>query len=217
MKSKLKKILQYSVLLLFCLSLTSCATTSLGSLSTRQELDSLKQELKETNLQLDLIKKEVELQKKTLKELKDANTAENKQLLKEEAVAEKKTAYTEPILLYKDGRTSLLEEEYGAAIQTFTQFLEKYPHNDLADNALYWIGECHYAVTDFDKAIKTFKEVVEKYPRGMKVPDALLKTAYSYLSLKDKDRAHHYLKLVVEKYPFSEASEKAQIKLKTFQ
>ncbi len=152
-----------------------------------------------------------------LVQCQNKQTSKNKKLLKKEVAAVKKIAYTEPILLYKEGRSALLEEEFDNAIKLFTEFLERYPHNDLADNALYWIGECYYAVADFQKAIVTFKKVVEKYPRGMKVPDALLKTAYSYFSLKDKNRAHHYLKLVVEKYPFSEASEKAQIKLKTFQ
>jgi tol-pal system protein YbgF len=176
----------------------------------RQELDIVKKDQQQ-------LKKKVGSQGKIIEELKNKQTAKNKQILKEEVAADKKIAYTEPILLYKEGRSLLLKEDFDNAIKLFSEFLKKYPHNDLADNALYWIGECYYAVADFDKAIVTFKKVVDKYPRGMKVPDALLKTAYSYFSLKDKNRAHHYLKLVVEKYPFSEASEKAQIKLKTFQ
>ncbi len=216
MKNKLYRILQYSVLLLFCLVLSSCASLT-TSQSTQNQLEYIRQELIKTNKEVDVLKEELKVQKEIISELKNKQTAENKELLKEEVVAEKKTAYTEPILLYKEGRASLLEDEFEKAIKLFNQFLEKYPHNDLADNALYWIGECYYAATDFEKAIETFKEVVKKYPRGMKVPDALLKTAYSYISLKDTNRAHHYLKLVVEKYPFSEASEKAQIKLKTFQ
>jgi tol-pal system protein YbgF len=214
MKNNLSKILKYSVIVLFCLFLTSCTsflTSNPSELKTiRQDLDIAKQNQKQ-------LLKRVQSLEKIIQEMKDEQTEENKQLLKEEVAADKKVAYTEPILLYKEGRSALVEEKYGNAIKLFTQFLEKYPHNDLADNALYWIGECYYAVADFQKAITTFKKVVDKYPRGMKVPDALLKTAYSYFSLNDKKRAHHYLKLVVEKYPFSEASEKAQIKLKTFQ
>ncbi|MCP3901042.1 MAG: tol-pal system protein YbgF [Desulfobacteraceae bacterium] len=214
MKNNLLLLMRYSVIILFCLFLTSC--TALQNLSTsefqtlRKELDIIKKNQKQ-------LKKRVQLQEKIIQELKNEQTVENKKLLKKEVADVKKIAYTEPILLYKEGRSALIEEEYNNAIKLFSEFLERYPHNDLADNALYWIGECYYAVTDFEKAIEIFKKVVEKYPRGMKVPDALLKTAYSYFSLKDKNRAHHYLKLVVEKYPFSEASEKAQIKLKTFQ
>ena len=153
----------------------------------------------------------MKLQEITISETETGTGIEKKEKI------EKKLSYTEPVILYKEGRSALLEEKYDTAIKIFTKFLEEYPHNDLADNALYWIGECHYAVADFEQAISTFKDVVHKYPRGMKVPDALLKTAYSYLSLNDTNRAKHYLKLVVEKYPFSEASEKAQLKLKTFQ
>ena len=216
MKNYLSEALKYSILILFCLFLTSCISLK-SSQTLDQEIKTLRQELQQTKKELDIIKQDQKKLEEIINEIKQADTAASKQLLKEEAIAVKKTAYTEPILLYKEGRASLIEEKYDKAIEIFTEFLKKYPHNDLADNALYWTGECYYAVTDFEKAIKAFKEVVEKYPRGMKVPDALLKTAYSYLSLKDTDRAHQYLKLVVEKHPFSEASEKAQVKLKTFQ
>lgn len=216
MKNYLFKTLKYATLIFFCLFLTSCISFR-TSKSIELELETIRQDLQKTNKKLDMIQEDQKQLEEIINEIKQANTAKSKQLHKKEAIAVKKIAYTEPILLYKEGRTSLLEEKYDAAIQIFTRFLKKYPHNDLADNALYWIGECYYAVADFEQAINTFKEVVEKYPRGMKVPDALLKTAYSYLSLKDTNRAHHYLKLVVEKHPFSEASEKAQVKLKSFQ
>ncbi len=125
--------------------------------------------------------------------------------------------YGEPILLYNSARSLLLEENFHDAAGLFKNFLKQYPDSDLADNALYWLGECHYSLGDFQKAIHTFKKVVTLYPNGGKVPDALLKTAYAYLSLDDADRAHHYLKLVVKGYPFTPAGEKAEQKLKTFQ
>ena len=214
MAGKLVKISQYIVFILLCFFLNSC-TALLNSNSS--DLSSIRKELRIIKRNQNKLKEKVELQEKIIRELKSEQTAENKEQLKEEVAAVKKTAYTEPIILYKAGRSALIEEKYTAAIKLFNDFLTKFPRNDLADNALYWIGECYYATADFKKAIGSFKKVVDKYPRGMKVPDALLKTAYSYFSLNDKNRAHHYLKLVVEKYPFSEASEKAQIKLKAFQ
>lgn len=126
-------------------------------------------------------------------------------------------AYTEPTLLYKKARSMLLEENFPGAGELFKAFMVHYPDSPLADNALYWLGECHYALGDFPDAIKVFKELVDRYPKGGKVPDALLKTAYSYLNLDDSDRAHHYLKLVVKGYPFTPAGAKAEQKLKTFQ
>ncbi len=209
------------ILLLFCLFLCSCSSIK-PTTDIKQELNALKQELDATKIKLDKVEENQKNLKEIILKIEEEAIIYNiesgqKTNYENKAAAKQNNAYTAPILLYKKGRSLLLKEKFEPAIKTFTQFLEKYPHNDLADNAMYWIGECYYAATDFENAIKTFKQVVEKYPRGMKVPDALLKTAYSYFSLKDTARARHYLKLVVEKYPFSEASEKAQIKLKTFQ
>ncbi len=219
MKNNPVKILLLFLIILVPLFLSSCTSLQTNA-SLKKEIDSLKLELEKTNNELENVRNRQEkMEHRLASHQKFINNMKNDNLVgsKKEAVIVKKNAYTKPILLYKKGRSALLEEKYDNAIKLFTRFLKKYPNNDLADNALYWTGECYYAVADFPKAITTFKMVVDKYPRGMKVPDALLKTAYSYLSLKDKAQAHRYLKLVVEKYPFSEASEKAQLKLKSFQ
>jgi tol-pal system protein YbgF len=125
--------------------------------------------------------------------------------------------YTNPILLYNRARSLLLEENFKGASELFKEYVKQFPDSELADNALYWLGECHYSLGEYQDAIKTFKDVVTLYPNRGKSPDALLKTAYAYLMLDDADRAHHYLKLVVKGYPFTQAGEKAEQKLKAFQ
>lgn len=130
---------------------------------------------------------------------------------------EKPQTDTEPALLYKKARGLLLEENFKEAGKLFKAFATQHPDEELADNSLYWLGECCYSLKEFPKAIQTFKELVDRYPKGGKVPDALLKTAYAYLCLDDGDRAHHYLKQVVKRYPFTPAGEKAEQKLKAFQ
>ncbi|MCP4115930.1 MAG: tol-pal system protein YbgF [Desulfobacteraceae bacterium] len=124
---------------------------------------------------------------------------------------------TDPTRLYKTARGLLLEENFQEAAQLFKTYVTRHPDAELADNALYWLGECSYSMGKYPNAIETFKELVDRYPKRAKVPDALLKTAYAYLSLEDSDRAHHYLKLVVKRYPFTPAGEKAEQKLKAFQ
>ncbi len=125
--------------------------------------------------------------------------------------------YTTSGKLYKKARSLLLEENFKQAAILFTRFIKKYPHNELSDNSFYWLGECHYSMGDYKGAVKIFKNLVKRYPRAGKVPDALLKTAYAYLALDDTDRANYYLKKVVTKYPFTDAGDKAALKLKAFQ
>jgi tol-pal system protein YbgF len=105
--------------------------------------------------------------------------------------------------------------DYESAASLFEAFAEAFAKDDLADNALYWAGECKYTKKKFTEAIKRFKRVVEEYPSGSKVPDALLKIGFAYISLGDKDSAETYLKQVVTRYPFSSAGAKAEERLKT--
>jgi len=126
-------------------------------------------------------------------------------------------SYTEPSQLYKKARNLLLKGDTTNAAQLFETFVAQHPGHSLADNAMYWLGECHYSSGRYTKAVIVFKNLVKSYPKAEKVPDALLKTGYSYLSMDDINRAHHYLKLVLTRYPFSPAAEKAQEKLKEFE
>lgn len=126
-------------------------------------------------------------------------------------------AYTEPSQLYKEARRLLLADDFVNAAQLFNRFAEGHPDHSLADNALYWLGECYYSLGQYQTAVQEFKRLVKTYPRAEKVPDALLKTGYAYLSLDDVNRGNHYLKQVLKKYPFSPAAEKAQEKLKDIQ
>ena len=129
---------------------------------------------------------------------------------------QKKKEVATPAVLYKKARNLLIEDNFKDAADLFIQFIRTYPQNALADNAVYWLGECHYSMEDYNKAILVFKDLTKKYPKSEKVPDAILKLGYSYMSLDDSNRAHHYLTKVIKKYPFSPAADKAQQKLKGF-
>ncbi|WP_321493208.1 tol-pal system protein YbgF [uncultured Desulfobacter sp.] len=119
----------------------------------------------------------------------------------------------DPVKFYNQGRTLLLERNIIKAQELFSDFVKKFPDHDLADNALYWLGECSYTTGDYIKAAQIFTALVQTYPKGLKVPDALLKTGYAYLSVDDVQKANEYFKQVITRYPFSPAAEKAQQKL----
>ncbi len=115
--------------------------------------------------------------------------------------------YDKAFVLYKKGK---FKESY----DLFTLFEKKYSRNDLADNALYWAGECLYSEKKYKQAAGVFKSVEKKYPDGSKVSDALLKVGYCFYATGDKKNAKLYFKKVLRFYPFSESSKKAEIMLK---
>lgn len=96
----------------------------------------------------------------------------------------------------------------------FKEYIDKYPDDDLTDNAQYWIGECNLKKGEYLKAIEEFQKVIEYYPLGNKVPDAYLKIGYSYLYLKDNVSALQYFNLVRDMFPHTDASIEAEKKIK---
>jgi tol-pal system protein YbgF len=115
---------------------------------------------------------------------------------------------------YEKGYSAYVEHRYDVALTLFKNFLQRYPQDDLADNAQYWVGEIYYDLEDFPNAILAFKEVVTQYAEEDKAPDALLKIGYAYIALDDPTNARVFLKRVIKNYPFSKAESKARAKLK---
>lgn len=131
--------------------------------------------------------------------------------------SEKRLVVPEPNPLYQEAMEIFRSGDYETAAGLFVEFARQFPKDDLADNALYWSGECRYARKDYTGALTQFRQVIDDYPSGSKAPDALLKIGFAYLSLGDTESAVTYLRKVVAQYPFSPAGAKAEERLKTLQ
>jgi tol-pal system protein YbgF len=107
------------------------------------------------------------------------------------------------------------DEKYIQAIAGFKNFLTKYPRSDLADNAQFWIGECHMALEQYEQAILAYQEVIKNYPNGNKVPNAMLRQAIAFLQINDDTSAKILLNKIIKKYPNSSEAKIAETKLKT--
>jgi tol-pal system protein YbgF len=102
---------------------------------------------------------------------------------------------------------------FSAAIPAFEAFLKNNPQTEYAANALYWIGECHYSLSDLPKAKETFLRVADTYPNSSKAPDALLKLGYTQAAMKEKDKATTIFENLIKSYPSSPAAAKARERL----
>lgn len=115
--------------------------------------------------------------------------------------------------LYNNAYGDYLKGNYSLAIDSFKLFLQQYPSTPLSDNALYWIGECHYSQEQYQEAIDSFNELLINYPSGDKVPAAYLKKGLSLAQLGRKEEALATLKLLVAKFPTQEEARLAQQKI----
>ena len=104
---------------------------------------------------------------------------------------------------YDAALASFKKGNYEEAMGDFRLFLERYPKSDRADNAHFWIGECHMALKQYEQAILAYQEVIKKYPKGNKVPNAMLRQAMAFLEIKDRTSTRLLLNRVIKKYPNS--------------
>ncbi len=122
---------------------------------------------------------------------------------------------SEPAQLYTSAYEDYLRGNFDLAMQGFGEYLKRYPDTDLADNALYWIGECHYSRRDFPQAIEAFSELLNRYKTSDKAAAALLKKGLAFLEAGDRSQAVINLQYVLYEYPGSKEAELARSKLQS--
>ncbi|MDX2094517.1 MAG: tol-pal system protein YbgF [Alphaproteobacteria bacterium] len=94
----------------------------------------------------------------------------------------------------------LSEKNFSEAASSFDAFVKKYPADPLTANAYYWLGESHYARSDFTRATESFRKGFEASPDGQKAPDNLYKLALSLAQIKRKTEACVVLAQVISRY-----------------
>jgi len=111
--------------------------------------------------------------------------------------------YRKAIMAY--GRGS-----YAEARQGFQGVYDAEPNGDLADNALFWIGETYFASRDYNNAMRFYGRVTSDYADQNKAPDALYKTALAQEKTGDLALARKTLQQVVDRYPYSTSASMAK-------
>ncbi len=119
-----------------------------------------------------------------------------------------------PQEVYNMARSDYLKGNFDLAIEGFTIYGQHFPESPLADNALYWIGECFFSQSQYEEAIKRFNALILKFPTGDKIAAAYLKKGISLTELDKKEEALTVFKLLISKFPLEEETKIAQQKIK---
>jgi tol-pal system protein YbgF len=119
----------------------------------------------------------------------------------------------EPAQLYNAAYEDYLRGNFDLGIQGFRDYVSRYPTTDLADNALYWIGECYYSKKWYKEAIDAFTQLLNTYKSSDKAAAALLKKGLAYLELGDRSQAVINLQYVLYEHPGTKEAELARSKL----
>jgi tol-pal system protein YbgF len=121
----------------------------------------------------------------------------------------------DPGTLYQTAYSDYLRGAYDLALLGFRQYLEAYPETDLADNSVYWIGECFYRQQKYADAIAEYDRVLERWPRSDKSASAQLKKGYAQIELGQKREGIAQLQRVVAAFPSSDEASLARQKLQS--
>jgi tol-pal system protein YbgF len=131
------------------------------------------------------------------------------------AVAPAAGAATDPETLYQTSYSDYLRGNYDLAMLGFKQYLEAFPETDLADNAIYWIGECFYRQQKFVEAIAEYDRVLKQFPRSDKTASALLKKGFALLEQGQRKEGIAQLQSVAKSFPSSDEANLAKQRLQS--
>lgn len=170
------------------------------------------------SLSLQFIKEEINELKNKISAVNDRlltfSTAATEEVTDAEGDENQNSMIQSPESIYFTAYSDYLKKNYELAIRGFRQFINLYSQNGLADNSLYWIGECYYAQRMYLEAVNTFTELIEKYAEGDKVPAATLKQGFALIEMGKQSEGVNVLKDLISRFPLSEEASLAQQKIK---
>jgi len=119
-----------------------------------------------------------------------------------------------PNEIYNMARSDYLKGNYELAIEGFSIYKTQFADSPLADDAIYWIGECYFSQKKYDQAIEYFNELILNYPNGDKIPAGYLKKGISLTEQGKNQEAISVFRLLITKYPLEEETRIAQEKIR---
>ena len=115
--------------------------------------------------------------------------------------------YRTAIVLYGQNRPA-------EARAAFQRIFDADPSGELADNALFWIGETYFSAADYPNAMKFYRRVADEFGDQNKAPDALYKLGVTQAKTGDIVLARQTLGAVIARYPYAAPAAAARAELK---
>src|SRR5438132_7726211 len=115
--------------------------------------------------------------------------------------------YRKALILFGQAR-------YAGARGAVQQVFKADPNGQLADKALFWIGEKYYAAGDYANATKYYNRVMSEFADQNKAPDAMFKLGLTFEKTGDLGMARRTFDDCIRKYPYSTAAASAKAELK---
>jgi tol-pal system protein YbgF len=108
---------------------------------------------------------------------------------------------TTPKRLYDTAYADYTAGQWSLAVQGFETYLKTYPKSDLADDALYYVGESYSGDSKFREAVSAYERMIRDYPQSDILPEAWYKVGITYERLAQPDKARAAYEFAVKTFP----------------
>jgi tol-pal system protein YbgF len=106
-----------------------------------------------------------------------------------------------PDELYRNSYEFILSGDYGTAETGFRDHISRFPENQKAADAHFWLGEAQLGQKKYREAAETFLAANKQYPSAKKAPDMLLKLGVALVGLDQRDVACATFTEIGKRYP----------------
>jgi tol-pal system protein YbgF len=115
--------------------------------------------------------------------------------------------------VYRRALTLYAQNKFSDARALFQQVFDGDPTGQLADNALFWIGETYFAAGDYQNAMRLYERVTKDFATENKAPDAMFKLGVTFEKTGDLGMARKTFEECIQKYPYSTPASSAKQEL----
>jgi len=128
------------------------------------------------------------------------------------------TTQSQPVTVDKkvlfDGAYQALQAgKFDDARKQFRLYVQAFPQDDKADDALFYVGESFFRQKDYEKAIAEYQRVIDTYPKGDMADDAFLQAGLAAIEKGWCVDAGAYLGELIRRFPQSPLVKTARTKL----
>jgi len=118
----------------------------------------------------------------------------------------------DPEELYRNAYQFILSGDYATAETGFRDHIDRFPQNDRAADAHFWLGEALLGQKKYRDAAETFLAASKEFPKAKKAPDMLLKLGVSLAGLNQREVACATFSEVGKRYPGASGALKERVK-----
>jgi tol-pal system protein YbgF len=107
------------------------------------------------------------------------------------------------LALYREAYDAWRINDHATCVDRFGRFLQSFPSSKYADDAAFWLADCHYRQGDLKTSVLRFDEVASRYPESDKAPEALFRQGEALLQMGPQfsKAAQKAFQRVIDNYP----------------